>query len=537
MEDFFCKLKNHFKNDHLCDWFEYHQKSFKKDKTSLFLDNLIQEKKEYSQKILDIFLFKYPQYILQNQDTNQMKHHINYNNKYIFLNTTLYSEKYKIYLKPDIIIHKDIFKEIFNEIDTIDLPQYIIFDILYVILNFNSDKTDLLNNSNLYYYKCKISLAYKCLNLNSKYGYLLGKEYKYKDKILPKKKYIGKFPIYSEYFDDISDGINWLKKLKKNYMKWKIFPEPSEIELYPNMNCKDTQWNNEKNKLATKIKEITLLWNISYEKRCSLILNNNIKTWDDPYLLSHYELKNHLPSEIKHKMIHINNQNDINIIPRKIKNIDFLHILKTKNKIILDIESVNHLEENNSYFYNHSEDNKPKLCIIGTIYEKNKEIIYKDFTINYLTHKEEEKIISYFFNYLINIFKKEKIYIYHWGNAEKVYMKYMIDKYPDIKLPNYELIDLCYYFKKEPIIIKNCFNYGLKNISNTLYQLGYLKNVWEEDMNGLDAMYLLLEYSKKSEIKKIPLKRWTEIKKIVKYNYYDCYVLYDIINMLLHELM
>jgi len=518
----------------VADWYDLQKGTYQKDIPSQFYLNLIGEKKEYVKKIYELFNFKYSHYVITNQTQEQIEHHMEYDNKHIFLDTTLYSNKYDIFVKPDIIIHRDIFQEIFNEVDCSKLPQYIILDVLYVILHYNSDKSDLLNNGNMYYHKCKISLANSCLYHQNTTGYLLGKEYRHKDKVLPKRQTIGTFPIYSEYLDDIRDGILWLKRLRKNYLKWNILPEPSVIELYPNMNCKESHWSQEKNNLATEIKEITLIWNISYEKRCSLI-NENIKTWDNPVLSSHYELQNHLPSTIKKEMMHMNNQESIHLSPRKIKNMEFLSYLHQRNKLILDIESITYNDENKSYFdASINEDDKPKLCILGTIIEQNETHIFKDFTINHLDNTEEKKIITHWIGYLNNIFKKEKIYVYHWGNAEKVYLTYIRQKYPEIKLPNLELVDLCYYFKNEPIIIKGCFNYGLKNIAKRLYELGYIQHIWPEEMNGLDAMYQIAECAKKASEKNIPLKRLTEIKTIIEYNYYDCLVLYDIIQFLIN---
>ena len=94
----------------------------------------------------------------------------------------------------------------------------------------------------------------------------------------------------------------------------------------------------------------------------------------------------------------------------------------------------------------------------------------------------------------IDVFKNEKIYMYHWGNAEKVYLKYMKHKYPDLQFPEIELIDLCVYFKKEPIVIQGCFGYGLKEIVKYLYNHKLIDHCWEDDLNGLDAMYLLLQF-------------------------------------------
>lgn len=531
---FFCALKNHFKNDHLCDWLELHQNRYQKDKPSQFHINLMKEKKEYLKSITDIFCFKYSNYVLRNQDQNKIQYHIENNNKYIFLNSTLYSKKYQMYVRPDIIIHKDIFKEIFYEIDDTELPNYIILDVLYNIVSYNSDKSDLLNNGNMIYYKCKISLAIDCLKeyIDYKYGYFLAKEYRHKDIVLPKKKTIGKFPIYDEYYEDIHEGIQWLKRLKKNYKQWSLYPEPTVIELYPNMNCKESEWFSEKCKIATEIKEITMIWNISYEKRNQFILEKGITKWDNPILSSNFELKHHLPSEIKNKIIQINNQDIIDITPRNIKNSELLSYFNQKNQIVLDIESVVHLDENQSYFDQINNHDKPKICIIGMIHSKNNESIFKDFTISQLTNKEEGKIIQYWVNYIRNIFNNEKIYIYHWGNAEKIYINYMKNKYPEIKFPEIKLIDLCFYFKQIPIVIRGCFGYGLKEIANKLYELNKIKTIWDEDMNGLDAMYYLLHYSMKASAENIPLKRYSEIRKIIDYNKVDCQVVYEIVDFL-----
>mgnify|MGYP005996896199 FL=1 len=94
----------------------------------------------------------------------------------------------------------------------------------------------------------------------------------------------------------------------------KISTKPNYYELYPNMNNNSTEWENEKIKLANKIKEITLVWNISYEERCKY-LEKNIECWDDPKLLK--ELKKSKKKNIQARMIHMNHQEDVLIYPRK----------------------------------------------------------------------------------------------------------------------------------------------------------------------------------------------------------------------------
>ena len=125
-----------------------------------------------------------------------------------------------------------------------------------------------------------------------------------------------------------------------------------------------------------------------------------------------------------------------------------------------------------------------------------------------------------------------KIKVYHWGNAEKVYVQYMKDKYPEFVFPEFEMIDLLHYFKVEPITIKGCFGYGLKEIVKQLYDLKLIENQWQDDTNGLDAMIQLKKTSESALEQNIPMKRFYEIKKIIYYNYMDCRVIVDILKML-----
>lgn len=535
---FFYELKNYLLNDTLSDWFDKIEKinhyDFIKDKGNKFQKELNIQKQNYFINFI-LFLKEFNYLFYEFLDHNNIMKKIKNHNKFIIFKGTFYDKKNNLYLQPDFIIHRDIFIKIFNKITNFDidnLPEYIIFDLLYKKISFNSDKTNILNDNTIYYHKCKLYYINKLLYKKNNYGFLFAKEYKHQNKSLIKKETIGFFNFEKENYN-IQSGIQWLNKLNQNYKKWIIYPKPSCIELYPNLNIKTGHWNEEKKRLGELIKEITLIWNISYSKRC-LLIEKGITEWDDPILLSNiypYKVKENKKKLIQDRMIHINSQNDIKISPRKIKNNDFINIIKNKNNsIILDIESIIDLQEKENYFNNDIITEKPKICIIGTIITDTN--IFKDFTIKYCTLNEEKKIIEYWLSYIKNQIKNDIIRIYHWGNAEKVYIDYMKQKYPDLNYPQFEFIDLLSYFKSEPITIKGCFSYGLKDIVNSLYNLNLLKDKWIDDTNGLDAMTELMKTSNEAQMKNIPMKRFIRIKNIIYYNYIDCKVLIDILNFL-----
>ena len=529
---FFHELKNHINRDPLSDWFakiSNKYNSYHKDDKNSFQIELEKQKEHYQSTFIDHF--KDESFFYENINHDEILFKIKNKEECIIYKGNLLHSKYDIHVKPDIIIHRSIFKRYFPDI-MVEMPEYIIIDIVFKILHFNSERTDLLNQGNIYYHKCKMFLASDSIGIKNT-GYLFGKEYRHRNNPLIKQESIGFFPFTEELTVSIIDGIKWLQRLNKYYDKWLVYPKPSIKELYPNMNRKDGDWTNEKRVLAELIKEITLVWNISFNKRC-MLLDRGITTWDDPILLSNiypYNVRDTKREYIQNKMININSQDEIDIEPRRIKNYEFIKIIKNQHdSIILDIESVVDLKEKENYFDDIKSVETPRICIIGTILNKD-DYIFKDFTIKYLSNEEEKKIIEHWLNYLNHNFST-KITVYHWGNAEKVYLDYMINKYPDIIFPEFVMIDLLYYFKLEPINIKGCFGYGLKEIVKQLYNLNLIDNKWQDDTDGLDATIQIMKTSELAHSKNIPIKRFTEIRRIIYYNYMDCRVVVDILKML-----
>ena len=538
----FHDLKNYIINDPLSDWFEkinHKYDAYEISEPSKFEISLRDKKNAYKENFIQ-FLIDTNRHTCIHLDYDEVKKRIDTKTKCIFIKPNLYHSKYNLNIIPDFIIHRDIFKEIFNEVHIPDLhdkslpqslPLYIVSDIVYQTVHFNSDMSDLINENNLYYYKCKIYLCNQILGYND-YGILFAKEYRFKDSILKKKSIVGRYAFHNDMKDKILHSLAWLDNLNQFYDDWLIYPKPTITELYPNMNIKTGPWIKEKKRLAEEIQEITLVWNISYHKRC-LLHDKGIYKWSDPLLLNNiypYEVHTGERHRIQEKMIHMNRQNELKISPRRIKNRDFINHIKDKtDSIVLDFESVINLEERTSYFNDDKRDEIPKICIIGCINLKNN--VFKDFTIKYLDLNEEEKIIRYWLQYLKRVIGSN-IKIYHWSSAERVYIDYMKSQYPHLDYPNFTYVDLLSYFKMEPITIQGCFGYGLKEIVKMLYNHELIKNKWVDDTDGLEAMIEIIHKSEDALNKKIPIKRYTEIKKIIYYNYMDCKVIVDILEML-----
>ena len=406
--------------------------------------------------------------------------------------------------------------------------DYLLIDICYNTFHFKIDLKEIQNESYIFYRKCHIYAFYEVfyeLTDNKAISLLMGKEYYYKNTLLPKKEFIAKVTIDAKIKRIYKNSIKWITYLKKNHNLLHILPKPNSYELYPNMNYTNTEWENEKMKLATTIKEITLVWNISYEERCNC-LEKGIECWDDPLLLK--ELKESKKKSIQERMIHMNQQKDVLIYPRKnISQSLKKSLQKTNTDIYFDIESFLSFDEKQNLFTNIVKKEEPVIGIIGFIHNET----FYDITINNFTKKDEERMIKQFSSYLSKISARKIVNIYHWGNAENNYFKYIHKEYPTIYFPKYNLINVLDHFRMEPIIVQGVFKFGLKSIGKALYEHNLIKTTWDENDSGLDVMVQFKELCQ-TRNKNIPLKRCLKIKEIINYNQIDCQVLYEIVELL-----
>ena len=459
-------LKNHILKDPIADWFNIlstKNNIYQKDKKSNYRDFILKESEDYKNKFIEKVKLLSGLELENNLTVNKTQELIQENYPILFYPKLIYKN---MMVKCDIMIKLEHFKSIFplvknNNFDSLKRNDYMLINISYSTINFKIDKKECLNEGILLYKKCTLYAFQKALEKILEYkpmSFIMGKEYYYKKTRLPKEEYISQVNITDKIIKKVEESYRWIILLKNNYMEMNIYPSPTNYELYPNMNYNESNWENEKYKLAERIKEITLVWNIGYDERC-ILLKKDIKCWDDPKLLN--KLKDNKQKKIQERIIHMNQQEDILLYPRKTISTDFKEVLITKDTdIIFDVESFLSFDDNNDFF-NDNKVSSPILAILGFIHNRN----FYDYTISNYTRKSEEKIIKDFSNHLFKINRKynNKINIYHWGHAEYNYFNYIRKNYPHIKFPEYKLINILDYFRMEPIIVQGIFKFGLKN--------------------------------------------------------------------------
>lgn len=459
-----------------------------------------------------------------------------------------------------------------------DIPSNLCIDLkTYYIIDIKSSSINLINNgenvsSGLLFdgYKAQIYVYTQALNsmLGSdvKLGFILGKKYNFtanKSKTIISNPFAKLGIIDYEYEKlngtdfsvEISNAIKWKTQLEKEWKLMHLAPIDND-NLYPNMkNHYDKNYKKIKRDIAYENKEITLLWNVGIKNR-KIAWDNGIKQFTDDKIKPELLGINNRSSkyDIIDKMLFINKQNNQNVIISS-KNNYLNWQTEYVNEFFVDFETYSEekiYDENSNNFIDSL--NTQIIYMIGVIYlnKKTNFLDFKCFIINFegsklipqniekhhkCTHdsyifcNSERELIKKFVDF-IGSFKKpnnkikdyyKRTRLIHWSQAEPIIFNKKIKEYKLISnnfdLPWYDLLKI-FKYDKEPIIIKDCFSFGLKDIIKNLNSHGLINLIWPELDDGLLSSFIAKEIYEK--IGKNNIKSVFNMINIVEYNYIDC---------------
>ena len=431
----------------------------------------------------------------------------------------------------------------------LDRPyHYVVIDVKFSTLPLRADGTHLLNSGSYPAYKSQLWIYTEGIGeiqgYTSQYAYVLGRRYRYTSKgeifsslnCLDKLGTIDYKGVDSEYRNKTMEAINWLKDLRKHGRKWTTNP-PSRPELYPNMCIDSGAWNRNKQEIAEQLGDITQIWYCGIKNR-EKAMQQGITTWRDPRCTSRTIGMNGSRADTVDKIIDINRQDVDKIRPRVIKT-DLYHWRRSCNEMFVDFETFTDI-------FASLEDlpSQPKtdtIFMIGVWYKSvDNSWCYKNFVANKATNEEEYRIMNEFVQF-VREQADPKLWYWHadqglWKRAENRQMDLAYEKgdievtdhiVDDWKLDNWA--DLCEVFRDEPIVIKGCFKFGLKEIAASMRKHGMITTYIESSCHtGMDAAVTAWQTYQSSENPASD----PRIADIAKYNEFDVKVLWEILGYL-----
>lgn len=503
----------------------------------------------------------------------------------IIYSGVLHNPENNTYGVPDLIVRSDWLRDIVkespipeNEEDTpatllIDPHDpmgeppryhYRIVDIKFTTLYLRADGVHLLNASSIPAYKGQLYIYTMALGRIQGYmpacAYILGRKWTYKTKgdtfkgtsCVDKLGVINYGEVDFEYVEKTNNAIAWIKDLRKNGADWDLNTVPlCRPELYPNMsNYHDYPWHSVKKQLAKDNKEITDLWMCGVKNR--VIANaNGVYRWTD-LACTTFTLGVNGPatSRILKEILAVNRDCRLfKVQPQNIRNNDQGWQERQRLEMFVDFEFVNDVVSDFTKMPH--VDAKSIIFMIGVGYFEfyTGEWIYKEFTVNGLNPKEECRICTEFSDYVraeAEWFECPNPLLVHWSNAENWQWENAYGKHdgierawiPSKKTATNEQVDtqprwfdLLQIFRKEPIVIKGCLGFGLKEVAGTLAEHGLIETRWDVTsacVDGTGAMLGAFKASKEAKARGLRLQDIPLIREIAKYNEVDCKVVGEI---------
>lgn len=559
------KTYNFMVNDSIVDWFKIcgkRERSFSNDfeNTNETFSNFLMKKGVEFEKEIISFLKQKHHVVTISQYYNVDKVHETISNMKkgvpIIHSAPIFNKHNRTYGIIDLLIRSDYFEEVFNLSPINNRDKYIpspklltpfhyrVVDIKFSTLNLCANGINIRNSGKISAYKSQLCIYNNALSMIQGYkptqAYLLGRrweyttkgQYYYNNSCLDRLGVIDFEGVDKSYIDSTKNAIRWYRNVLKYGIKWDIL-NPTNHNMYPNMCVDSGIWNSQKEKLANKLGDITMLWQCGVKHRKNAF-KHGVKSWKDPKCNSEILGLKGKYAKIVDEIIKINRDSSKLISPQKICCEDYDWVSFSENDLFVDFETFNDICKPLNTIP--MQDRFEIIYMIGVGYIKNNKWNYISFTCDSPTNDSEYKIIDKFMKFVNSHSKNPRIIYWH---AEKSFWNRSYEKHFNISRTkqnyiynNWQLdnwFDLCNFFRTNSIVIKGCFGYGLKPISNQMRQYGMINTYMDSECkNGMMAMIKAWRcYGTSQDPVNAPI-----MKDIVKYNEFDCKVLWDILTYL-----
>lgn len=426
-----------------------------------------------------------------------------------------------------------------------DNYHYVVIDIKFSTLPLRADGKHLLNSDNFPFYKAQTWIYNQAVGAiqgyTPRYAYILGRRWNYTCKgikyssidCLEKLGVIDFQDIDHDYISKTEEAIAWRREVESHGNEWTSSP-PSRNELYPNMCVDSGRWNKEKQQIADENKEITQIWYCGVRERQNAF-SLGIKSWDDPRCTSVTLKIGPSRAPVIDAILDINRQNIDKIRPHKIRS-KMYDWRNDRNDVFVDFETLLDIFAPLEELPKQKPTNQ--LFMIGVYYRNGNALVYKNFICNRLSLDEEFRIMNEFF-----LFMKERGFPKMWfWHAEKSFWTQAENRQYDrtnerVILTEWEKLglwcDMASLFRTEPIVLKDCFNFSLKNIVKTMNKHGLIPTKLESECDS-GTMAAIKAWSAYETSDFDPANN-PVLQDVAKYNEFDVKALHDILEYLRRE--
>jgi hypothetical protein len=425
--------------------------------------------------------------------------------------------------------------------------HYVVIDIKFSTLPLRADGVHLLNSGSYPAYKAQCLVYTEAVGLiqgfTAPHSFIMGRRWRldkggvidHNETCLNRLGKISYNSVDIDYKRRTREAIKWVRDVRKLGHTWSVNP-PTRLELYPNMCIDSGRWNCEKEKIADTIGEITNIWYVGVKNR-DFAIERGVTSWRDSECTTKNMNINGVRAKTIDAILDINRQSVDIIRPSVIKS-NLCDWRNECNELYVDFETMSDIF---SEFSSLPEQPKTDIIfMIGIGWSDSGKWRYKNFICAKPTHEEEYRIMNEFVQFLS---ERGNPRVHYW-HAEKTFWNSAESRQFDLAKgmndtermdlisegwKNRKWSDLCKLFQEEPIVVKDCFKFGLKAIARAMRKHGMISAQNDSECgNGATAMIRAWKTYSDSE----DPRNSNVMKDIMKYNEFDCKVLWEILTFL-----
>lgn len=346
----------------------------------------------------------------------------------------------------------------------------------------------------------------------------------------------------TDLHNDVMQAAGWLRACRREGADWSASPSPTRDELRPNLAHKeDTPWHGAKKLIAAEQRELTLLWGVGLKGR-ALGLEAGLKGWDDPALTpDKVGVTGAMKAPVLEAVLEINRKPEgPAVLPARVATDEQSWREPGAVEFFVDFETTSDLDDDFSRFPD--KGGQPLIYMVGCGAVVAGEWSFKAFTVDQLDEASEADVIDAWLQHMAGIEASVGVgaaaRIFHWSHAEVSTLETAYNsakaRHPEKNWPSPNWYDfLTKVVRKEPIVFRGAFGFGLKPVANSLHGHGLIDTAWDAGpVDGLGAMVAAWSAARQAREQSIALSEVPLMREVLAYNLVDCKVMWEAISYL-----
>ncbi len=493
----------------------------------------------------------------------------------------------RTYGSPDLLVRSDVLRELFPD----DIPEgeagfpapdlggnpwhYRVVNVKYATLHLNAAGTELGNSGNAPS-KGDLYLLNRMLGRLQGYlppaSYVMGRGWTRTqrrqtygcDSALDRLGAVpqdGSIARGVAIADAAEKATEWVRRVRSEGADWRLLPQPSVSELYPNMTSggdgdlmvestggeaadgddgtSPERWVGAKKWLARELKELTQLWQVGITGR-EQAHAHGIYRWDDaritPAVVGVGGATN---GPILEQVLAVNGGGGTRLRPARIEqNREEWHDA-AEVEFYVDFEFCSDL--NDDFTNLPVKGGQPLIFMIGCGHVENGDWIFKSLVAHELSLAEEARIIREWVEHMAEV--RDRLeprnwepLVFHWSHAETNAYRSAQERHgrpgdwPELGWYDF----LAKVMRAEPVVVRGALDFGLKSIARAMRRQELIETEWDDSnpVDGLGAMIGAWRCDAEARRKGVSMTALDLMSDIAAYNEVDCKAMMEIVRYL-----